>query len=105
MRSISGGGFLKLVRRWEAEFFFGGVFQSKAKHFLRIVIRLRVLDFVKPCFCCRMFRNEELAAILVWNRRNIERSDPAGLIDYLLFVHPDQRAQYRESRRLLNDGH
>jgi hypothetical protein len=71
--------------------------------------------YVKPAFILfnvnesrpgsRMFRNEKLATILVWNGRDLIGANAPRLIDDFLFVHADQRPKNRQLRCLLNHCH
>jgi hypothetical protein len=50
----------------------------------------------------RVERNEELAAILIRLDRGGETAEPLRLFGNLDFIHPDERAEERKFRRILD---
>ena len=65
------------------------VLQSVADQFVYIQLCFISFDLVEPCLGRWVPRDEQLAAVLVRDRRSFKRSDAARLIDDLLFVHAD----------------
>src|SRR3989337_732834 len=74
------------------EFFLGGVDGAQADQFRDVEPAFIFLDISKPRFRRWMLGNEQLAAVLIWNRGDLISADAARLIDDFLLVHSHQRA-------------
>ena len=90
---------------WKTEILLNRVVETVAEQFFHVQLCLIRFHVAEARFGSRVLRYEQLAAVLIGNRRNFKSPDTARLIDNFLFIHAHQRAQYRQARRLLDHRH